>query len=52
MNKNECTEECNGIIKELRIKGLGFPSVITVEYEVNGKNYELKESLVFKKIKI
>lgn len=51
MNKNECTEECNGIIKELRIKGLGFPSVITVEYEVNGKNYELKESLVFKKNK-
>lgn len=51
MNKSECTEECNGIIKELRIKGLDFPPVITVEYEVSGKIYELKERLVLKKHK-
>ena len=51
MNKDKCTKEGNGIIKELKIKGLDFPSVITVEYEVNGSIYELKENLVFKRNK-
>ena len=51
MKKNKCTKECNGIIKDLKIKGLDFSPVITVEYEVNRKTYELKENLIFKKTK-
>lgn len=51
MKKNKYTKECDGIIKNLKIEGLDFPPVITVEYEVNGKIYELKENLVFKKTK-
>lgn len=34
-----------GIIKEVAVKGLDFPTVITVEYIVNGTLYELKESI-------
>lgn len=51
MNKKSCNKECNGIIKEIIVKGIDFPSIICVEYEVDGKTYEKKENLVMKKEK-
>ena len=52
MNKKSCNKECNGIIKEIIVKGINFPSIICVEYQVDGKTYELNENLVMKKEKI
>lgn len=52
MQKNDCTEICRGIIKEIKIKGIDFPSKIIVEFEVGGKIYEINENLVLKPQKI
>ena len=41
MKKNNCTETCKGIIKEIKIKGIDFPSEIIVEFEIGGKKYEI-----------
>ena len=49
MDKKSCNKECVGIIKEIIVKGIDFPSIICVEYQVDGKAYELKETLVMKK---
>ena len=46
MKKNNCTETCKGIIKEIKIKGIDFPSEIIVEFEIGGKKYEIRENLV------
>ena len=51
MNEKKCNKECDGIINEMIIKGIDFPSIISVEYKVNGKIYILKENLVMKKEK-
>ena len=52
MQKSNCTEMCKGIIKEVRIKGIEFPSEIVVNFEVDKKNYEINENLVMKPQKI
>lgn len=52
MQKNNCTETCKGVIKEIKIKGIDFPSEIIVEFEVSGKKYEIRENLVMKSQKI
>lgn len=52
MQKNNCTETCKGVIKEIKIKGIDFPNEIIVEFEVSGKNYEIRENLVMKPQKI
>ena len=55
MDKQErkrCTEEVLGKILELRIKGLNHPSVIRVEYTVNGKTYTLEETIKLKSVPI
>lgn len=52
MQKNNCTETCKGVIKEIKIKGIDFPSEIIVEFEVSGKKYEIRENLVMKPQKI
>lgn len=52
MQKNNCTEMCKGIIKEIKINGIDFPSEIIVNFEVDGKKYEIKENLVTKPHKI
>lgn len=46
--KKECTAITIGIISEIKSKGVDFPTIITVVYEVNGRSYELKESLKYK----
>ena len=51
MNKKVCNKECNGIIKEIKVRGLNFPSTISVEYQIDGKTYTLNENLVMKKDK-
>lgn len=55
MKQELCTEMCKGKIKEIKIRGLEFPRVLIVEYEVNGIKYEIKENQVmkpYKKIKL
>ena len=52
MKKKNCTKTCTGIIKEIRVKGLEFPTLIIVKYEVDGNSYEIKEQLVFKPTKV
>lgn len=51
MNQKKCDKECVGIIRELKIKGLDFPTVISVEYTVDGKKYVLNENLIMKRDK-
>ena len=55
MQKNNCTEICKGIIKEVKNHGIDYAPTITVEYIVNRNSYELKEILVnkpYEKIKL
>ncbi len=48
MNKEKYDSECLGIVKEIRNNGLDFPTTVTVEYEVDGIKYVLKETLILK----
>ena len=48
IKKSNCTETTQGIIKGLKSKGMDFPTMVTVEYQVNGVNYEVVESLKLK----
>lgn len=48
MKKKNCDKECMGIVKNIEIKGMDFPSVLTIQYEVKGKEYEIKEKMVMK----
>lgn len=45
INKANCTQTVNGTVKELKVKGQDFPTMITVEYQVAGNNYVITESL-------
>ena len=49
MKNNNYDSECIGKIKEIKVKGLDYPSTIIVNYEVDNKTYEIKENLVLKK---
>ena len=42
------TEETTGRVVELIDRGVDFPSLLCVAYEVNGIHYEIKESLKLK----
>ncbi|MDY5738608.1 MAG: hypothetical protein SPK45_01500 [Anaerovoracaceae bacterium] len=52
INKANCTHTVNGHVKELKVKGQDFPTMITVEYQVAGNNYVVTESLKLKSEKI
>lgn len=52
INKANCTQTVNGSVKELKFKGLDFPTMITIEYQVAGNNYVVTESLKLKSEKI
>ena len=41
-------KEVNGIVIDNKIKGIDSPTVVTVEYEVGGEKYVIKESLKLK----
>lgn len=38
-------KETNGIVIDLKIKGIDSPTIAIVEYEVEGKKYTIQESL-------
>ena len=52
INKANCTQTVNGYVKELKVKGQDFPTMITVEYQVAGNNYVVTGSLKLKSEKI
>lgn len=41
-------KETNGIVVDLKIKGIDSPTVVTIEYEVENKKYTIEESLKLK----
>lgn len=52
INKGNCTQSVEGCVKELKVKGQDFPTMISVEYQVAGNNYVITESLKLKSEKI
>lgn len=49
--KKKYNTEVLGVITDIKLRGHDFPKVITVQYEVEGKKYEIKENQVMKKIR-
>lgn len=43
-----CTTEVTGTVKEVKVKGQDFPTIITVSYSVNEHAYEISESIKLK----
>ncbi|NLY72506.1 MAG: hypothetical protein GX079_02280 [Tissierellia bacterium] len=43
-----CTQTTQGRVKQLKSKGQDFPTIITVEYEVDSTFYEIRESIKLK----
>lgn len=41
-------KEINGVVVDLKIKGIDSPTVVTVEYEIEGVKYTIKETLKLK----
>lgn len=52
INKANCTRTVEGHVKELKIKGQDFPTMISVEYQLAGNTYVVTESLKLKSEKI
>ncbi len=52
INKANCTQTVEGRVKELKVKGQDFPTMISVEYQVAGNSYVVTESLKLKSEKI
>jgi len=48
INKNLCTEITNGTVVSLKDKGLNFPRIVTVEYQVDSTTYQISESIKLK----
>ena len=46
MRKKNFNNVCYGVIKELKVNGIDFPTRIVVEYEVDNQKYTLVENLV------
>ena len=45
VDKRNCTVETIGRVVKLKSKGISFPTVITVQYEVNGEVFEVRETV-------
>ncbi len=45
IKKDNCTAKINGTITKKVRKGLEYPTMITVEYQVDGYNFEITESI-------
>lgn len=52
INKANCTQTVEGRVKELKVKGQDFPTLISVEYQVAGNSFVVTESLKLKSEKI
>jgi len=48
LNKKKCTENVDGTVIKLKDKGIDLPTIITVEYFVDGVRYEVSESIKLK----
>ena len=48
IKKRACTAVTNGTVTDLKSKGLDFPTIITVEYQVGSEKYSLSESVKMK----
>ena len=48
INKANCTQTVEGCVKKIKVKGLGFPTMISVEYQVADNTYVVTESLKLK----
>lgn len=46
--KNKFYQSTEGTIIDIKSKGLDFPTIITVAYEVQNKQYQISESLKLK----
>lgn len=44
-NCKKCTGATQGIIIEIKSKGIDAPTIIKVQYEVNSVTYEIKETM-------
>ena len=42
-------KETVGLVRELKIRGSEYPTVVVVDYIVDGKEYSLKESMKMKR---
>ena len=49
---SNCTAITSGTVVNIKVKGLDFPTMISVSYTVNGSTYELTESIKLKSEKI
>lgn len=47
-NMLRCTMETCGTVSQIKDKGIDFPTMVTVQYEVNNKIYEVTESKKYK----
>lgn len=43
INKVNCTQTVEGRVKELKVKGQDFPTMISIEYQVAGNSYVVTE---------
>lgn len=46
--KKKCTQEAEGTIVRLRDMGIDSPTVMYVQYQVNGVTYQIKEGIKLK----
>ena len=52
ISKANCIQTVEGRVKELKVRGQDFPTMISVEYQVAGNSYVVTESLKLKSVKI
>ena len=52
VNRANCTQTVEGRVREVKAKGQDFPTMISVEYQVNGRAYIVTESLKLKSEKV
>lgn len=48
VRRKNCTTTVMGTVKQVSSKGLDFPTMITVRYQVDGKYHEVTESITLK----
>lgn len=48
IKKANCTQTVVGCVRERKSKGLDYPTMITVEYQVGGNIYRVTESIKLK----
>lgn len=52
MFKKNCTNTVDGKVVSLEFRGMKGVDIITVEYEINGKKHQIKETVKLKSVPI